>query len=545
MNPEAVQQIVPLTRLSETLTHTVVAEGVYQLWGPFYAPAVIETDEGLIVLNTGEDRSEGKHFRDYIRKNISDKPVLAIFYDHAHYMYGAEGLADGDNPIIVGHPIANELEASKGAGGIAKTPIPELLPVLNARTDIQFAKGLPLKGADAPSIPAQLTLGESAFMPVTLPVADQETVKVGPFTVTGYHHATDSDDSISFYFHELDLVFENVLWPHQNTYTLRGDSYRDPNTWMDALKELREINPAIVLNGGGGAAPLVGKEKINNAITSIVDSMAFVYDQSIRMTNKGIRPDQLKHHISLPESTTQSPFVNDAYGQAETFYQAFPTANAGYFSGYADELHNLPNDTEANYLIEAMGGEEAVFNKWQRAQDSGKHLWAKQLATYLYHAKPNDKASRQALADSLRSLGQLSPGMIARNFYMSAVHSLEGNSDITVTGTQSADWAEKESATAVDYLRTRINPDLAADKSGFLVFEFENGDKYGLDIRNSIAEFVGKVERNYRKPTEIINVSTADFAKYYAGESSAKALTKGADNSLLYLFEEFSPTSLY
>ncbi|MBC7001058.1 hypothetical protein BIZ37_00700 [Photobacterium sp. BZF1] len=543
-NVEDVNKFFQSVKVSHELRHEEVIPGVYQMYGPFYAPVVMVREEGLIVWNSGESAEDGKMFRDYIRKNISDKPIIAVTYDHAHYQYGTETLLDGDEAMIIGHEISNELEAAKGDGAIASTPIPELLNTLNARAKNHFGVNISPEHnlTDMSPTGAEHVIKDSAHMEVTHPLGHGDSITVGGLEIIGYHAITDAEDTVTYHIPELDMVIDNVVWPTQNSYTLRGDMYRSPTQWMDDLKLIRDLEPSILLSSGAGAKPLIGKKAINEAIGAAYDSMAFTYDQAIRHTNNGIRPDQLKHVIKLPDQLKEHPYVNNMYGQREHFYQATPTKNAGWYSGYAEDMHNLPNAVYAENMIKLAGGIDAIYAEYQRAYDAGEFLWAKELAAMMYHNAPSNDAARQALADSFRELGRLSPGLIARNMYLSAAQSLEGNEAITMTAVESAEWAEKDSLTAVNYLRTRIVPEKAEGISGFLVLDID-GNKRGLDIRNGIAEFVADIENNYREPTEILSISAKDFGKYYAGE--LKVSQVAPQDSLLNVFEEFSVRPMY
>ena len=69
-----------------------LADGVWCIGGLSIANTiVIEGDDGLIVYDTGDNKEEGEHIREAIRK-ISDKPIKAIIYSHSHYALGGGGM---------------------------------------------------------------------------------------------------------------------------------------------------------------------------------------------------------------------------------------------------------------------------------------------------------------------------------------------------------------------------------------------------------------------------------------------------------------------
>jgi len=137
-----------------------VTDNIWIISGYAYAPVVIETKEGLLVFSTGEHAEDGKTFRKIIREEISKKPVICVFYDHAHYPKGTKTLLDGDEAIIVAHPDHNAIVAR--SGGLANPNIAELLPNLDARAAIHLGTDIPKEGQDAAASPLNIELGQKS-----------------------------------------------------------------------------------------------------------------------------------------------------------------------------------------------------------------------------------------------------------------------------------------------------------------------------------------------------------------------------------------------
>lgn len=526
-----------------------VADHVWITYGIFYGPVIIETPNGLLVFSSGENDEDGRKFREVIRRDVSTKPILALFYDHAHYAKGARALLDGDPAMIVAHPDSNRV--MQESGFLANPYIPELLPALDGRARIQFATDLPTSGPDAKLGAVTLDLGkQSGWMPATRTLADGERITVDGVEIQAFHAVTDTEDTLTFWLPQKRIVIDNVLWPTvPNLYTLRGDRYRDPSLWISAIKKIRDLEPEIVLDVGGGAKPLVGKDTIRETTNAVIDAASFIYDQSIRLTNQGVRMQELRHHIVMPQSLLKYPYINEAYGQFDTWPQAIAAHDLGWFSGHAEDLHELPRAELSKNWIELAGGEAAVLKAYRTAMEQKRYLWAKDLAVSLYDAAPGNKDYRQALADAFRALGQYSPGSIARHFYIASARSLEGESVHTLGAVQEAAWVTANPARAVDHLRTRLNPEKAVNQEGVLEFDIGN-QRVGLHVRNSTAEFVANAGKHYRKADAVIRTTADDFARYFRGESSATELIKsaGADAraaTLLGLFDEYRQRPMY
>ena len=65
------------------------ADGIWVLGGySITNVVVIETEEGLIIIDSGDSEEEGNKLKEAIRKNISQKPIIAAIYTHSHYCMG-------------------------------------------------------------------------------------------------------------------------------------------------------------------------------------------------------------------------------------------------------------------------------------------------------------------------------------------------------------------------------------------------------------------------------------------------------------------------
>lgn len=528
-----------------------ISEKIWVLGGNFYTPVVIETPKGLIVCPTGEHNDEGRIWRKLIREKISKKPVIAVLYDHAHYPKGTTGLLDGDKAMIVGHPDHNRIMQTSGE--LSFPYIEELLPLMDAKARIHFATDHPAIGKDAPLAGGGGVLElnrERGWLPTTKTMKDGEIITIGGVKIQAFHAITDTEESLTFYLPDENLVIDNVMWTMiPNLYTLRGDRYRSPENWMAAVKKIRDLKPEKLISVGGGSLPMVGKQNIQDACNALYNAMAFIYDQAIRLSNQGIAPDELRHYIKWPIALSQHPIVNEIYGEVNTFYQAFPTYNGGYYSGYAEDIHSLPRKVMAEKMITLAGGNDKMMELYQKAIVDAELIWAKDLAKYLYYSDKSNVIYRKALGDVFRLLGQRTPSLIVRNFYMAAAMSLEGNENFTLSSIQSKEWVKADIPRAINHVRTRINPELANGTDAVLVFKINNKAS-GLHIRHAIAEFLPNPLAHYKVADATIETTADNFAAYFRGEIGIDDLIKkskitGNATKLLGVFDEYKSKTFY
>ncbi|MEY3018840.1 MAG: hypothetical protein RL336_1975, partial [Pseudomonadota bacterium] len=86
-----------------------VGEGVWMIYAPIVNVVVIETSEGLVLIDSGH-ASAGPAIVNLLR-SVSDKPVHTVVYTHGHidHAFGAWALLEaGEHPQIIATKQASE-----------------------------------------------------------------------------------------------------------------------------------------------------------------------------------------------------------------------------------------------------------------------------------------------------------------------------------------------------------------------------------------------------------------------------------------------------
>jgi len=109
-------------------------KGVYVLGGYLISACiVVETDDGLIVFDTGDTKHDGEKLLKAIR-TFSKKPIKAFVYLHSHYVFGTGVMAEGNKDVmVISHPDMDKVVAQNMSSGGAPPYFPEIGPVLTAR----------------------------------------------------------------------------------------------------------------------------------------------------------------------------------------------------------------------------------------------------------------------------------------------------------------------------------------------------------------------------------------------------------------------------
>ena len=505
-------------------------EGIWVFGGYGLAPiSVIDTDEGLILFDTGDTRHDGELLLEALR-TVSDKPVKAIIYGHSHTCMGAGVLAEGNEDVtIIGHPGLNAVVEQNAKAAGAPAYFQELGPYLTARMLIQFNAFMPSEGPDAWVVPTNLTSAETAFLPVNTPVEDEQVMTVlGEKMQFFTRYGSDDKVHTTVWLPDRKIVFTTLLWsgPPQ-LYSLRGDVFRDPREWIAGLKLTRDLEPEVLISAA--ARPVVGKEEVRNRLEGYLDGASFVLDQTLRGILGGKGPDELRHLVRLPDYLDEVPNNLQSYGEVSSYPPAIFYQAVGWYDNDAARLKPIHPLEEARRIVPLMGGREAVLAAAAAAMNKQEFAWAAQLINYLYTLDSEDEAVRGLKAEALRQMAYVSTGANDRAHLMSQALALEGKVTLPRLVPPSAETIAAFPSTFVDYFRVRIDPAKSGETDAVLLFDFGDGNSAGLHVRRAVAEFIENPDAYVRQPDIVLKLSGDTWAKLYLSEATLDDLMESGD----------------
>jgi len=501
-----------------------VTDGVWQLIGmSIVYPTVIEGRTGLIVYDTGDNLEEGKHFLEKIR-TISDKPVKAIIYSHAHYVHGAAAIADGNKDVmVIGNPRLNKNIMEGGGLG---TAYPELAPLQMARALRQFNNFTPRTGPDAP-VAGIIEIKESGFLPVNRPVKDGEELTVDGVKMQFFtKYSSDTDDCLTVWIPEKKVVLNNFVWPFMpNFYTPRGALYRDPYSWIHGLEQIRNLDPEYVISTH--TLPIVGKENCRRSVNLYRDGVAFIMDQTLRGILKGLGPDELRHFVVLPDRLKDFPLLSEGYGELQWYPPYFFNYALGWWDGDAGTLYQIAPAEQAARLVKLMGGRDKVIEAAEESLKKHEYAWVTQLTNYILKIDPQDADARRLKATALRQMGYRARGTIMRSYAITEALRLEGKVKVpTVVPPKVSDVAAAPPAFYLNQFRVRVDPAKAQNLDMLMGFVFTDADnaRMGLDLRQGVVEFIPDLGRYYKKPDLTLTLDRTSWGEIFTGAKTVKEL---------------------
>ena len=450
----------------------------------------VDAPEGIIAIDTGESNEEMRTAIAELRIHTK-KPIVAVLYTHFHYVAGTQAVLDEspDTKIeIYGH--------SKIAYNRVRTAT-EIAPSYSRGLVEQFAITLPLDGPDGNE---NVGLGRfyrnpehktqtNGFIKPAHTFDKPCTIKVAGLEVEVTPAPSDADDSVTYWFKSLDCAVNNLVWPVLfNVFAIRGEEYRDPRIMLTGIDHLLSLKPTHLVGAHG--MPISGSAEILRRVTRYRDSIQFLWDQTVRLTNRGYTSTELGHSIHLPEFFDEDNLTSEFYGVAEHHVRQIRAGLLGWFDGDPANLFPLSRVEHSNRMIAGFGGREVVRQKTNDAIDANDLRWACELSSWLVNSTEVDQSDKLLLAKTLRLIAQRTTAANIRNWCLARARHLDGTFDLTRFSQHRLSRKQivsSPSETAVAILRVLLVPERASEIDTHICFKFVDRPQTGLHIRNCIA----------------------------------------------------------
>jgi len=448
---------------------------------------IIEGDDGVIVYDTGVNVDAGAFIAAEIRK-ITDKPVKAIFYSHHHadHYNGATEIVDpadvesGDVAIYAWDNF--EEERANEFGEIA----------VRQAMGIAYYGGAFLPPEDLHHhgiglIPAG---GAGGYIPPTGFFSENTELTISGIRIEVFYTGGEAISEFGVYLPDFDMVIiaDEFFTGLPNLHSIRGSKPRQPDNYIAALDRVLEIGPEWLL--GSHIMPIQGKEYIAETVTRYRDATQYLWDQSIRLINKGYTPVELQYALlEMPDHLTEPPYSVSTYGTPFTTVPEFFTGWVSWFDGDAVNLLPTEPHRKATRFVELMGGSDRVLDAAKAAHADGDHQYAAELATLVVQADPENMDAKLVKAAALRARGYQELNPIARSWYLTGALELEGAIDTDELAAAMMQMVMSGASVAETIAGWRYTVD--ADAAGATrvtvgLRVVDTGEEFTLRLRNSI-----------------------------------------------------------
>ena len=464
-----------------------VTNGVHVAIGYALANAILVEGENsnIIIDTTGtiETAREVKALFDEINSN----PIEAIIYTHNHgdHTYGATIFAEDSDPAIYAHDSTEEY-LSRVIGTIR--------PIISARSNRMFGNSLPKSEVENNGIGPFLEIGRDGRQPgllyPTKTFSDKIKFEVGGVKVELFHAPGETNDQLFVWLPDKKALFpgDNFYKTFPNLYTIRGTPYRDLAGWVNSIDMMRYLQPEFLIPSH--TRPLAGKDNINKILTTYRDGIQFVHDQTVRLMNLGLGPDDIAEILVLPKHLRDSPFLKEFYGSPGWSAKNVFSGYLGWFNGNPSSLKPLLQMVEAENFIKLAGNWDSLFTTAEEAYLNGEFQWSLQLTDYLLKSKPGETKARLLRQSSLIALGNKESNPNSRYYYLSSAAELDKDyqpNDILLPNIEAITKYPIESF--METLKVNVIPEKSIDKNIQLLFTFTNSTKaFSVFLRKGVLE---------------------------------------------------------
>jgi alkyl sulfatase BDS1-like metallo-beta-lactamase superfamily hydrolase len=470
-----------------------VVEGVYQIRNADISNLTIfEGKIGLIIADPLLSAETARAALELYYAHRSRKPVTAVLYSHSHtdHYGGVRGVVD-ENDVKAG-----KVKIFAPVGFMEAAVAENVLAGTAMGRRAMYMYGNLLDPSPAGQVGSGLGLTLSSGNVTLLAPTDLITRTGQVINIDGLDFEfmlapdTEAPAEMHWYVRQFKAVTaaENCCHTMHNIYTLRGAKIRDPLSWSKYLDQTLALwgDKAEVMYGMHNW-PVWGGERVRETLKLGRDGYRFINDQTLRMANSGMRPDEIAETIAFPESLERHWAMRGYYGTLKHNAKGTYVKYLGWFDGNPANLDVLPPVDAAKRYVEYMGGADMVMKKARADFAKGEYRWVAEVMNRVVFADPGDKAARELAADAFEQLGYQAESGPWRNFYLTGAKELrEGVKPLTDGKSPSLDILGGLSPNQVfDALAVRVNAVKAAGKRISINFVFpERKEQFALTLDN-------------------------------------------------------------
>ena len=502
---------------------------------------MVEGENGNIIIDAADSVYEAEQIYSLFSEK-NNNPVKAIIYTHNHgdHTFGAAYYVKSQNekPQIIAH---------EDTDYYVQRIMGILNPIITSRSTRMFGTSLPEKDVINVGIGPNLSVSKSPTGYVRPDTTFSDTLKLNieGIELELYHAPGETNDQIFVWLpkHKALMPGDNIYKTFPNLYTIRGTTHRDVKGWIDSIDHMKTFEPEYLFPSH--TKPIIGKETIQDALNIYRDAIQYIHDQTIRLMNQGLYPDEIAEIVKLPKEIAKSPYLYEFYGTVRWSVKSIFNGYLGWFSGNPSELDPLSRREKALRISDLAGGNEMLIEKLRFAVKEKDMQWALELSDYLISLDLFTDEVKELRIEALIYEGSRSSNPNKRNYFLTSAFELNGNvEDISLLDRTSEDLLHHISIdTLFDVLSTRFNPEEEFDNNYKVCFSFSSGIQKNITIRNKVAVISNNIDGNC--DLKIIS-EEIEFKKTLTGLSSPVAqiasgdlIVEGSSSEFLIFLSKF------
>ncbi|WP_062266605.1 MBL fold metallo-hydrolase [Endozoicomonas arenosclerae] len=353
-----------------------VGDRMWLIRMPLVNAALFETDEGLVVVDTGMAPA-GPAILKVIR-SVSDKPIHTIILTHGHVDH-----AYGTRPLV---------EDSPNAQVIAQENI---IPRFERYLKLpgSFSKYMSQPYDEMPKKKEDIVWPTKTFR-------DRLEIEVGGEQFVLQHRKGETDDQL-------------YVWVPGRKALASADYYQGflPNVgngkraqryveeWAFAMREMAGLDPEFLLPAHG--APIVNKAQIKENFTVLAEAFESITEQTLEGLNKGVRKDLIVDSIELPEALSSHPTLAIKYVSPKDISKMLLKQYTGWWDDIPSNWTPASQSSQSAEIVNLAGGIDALVERGNALINTDIVL-ASHLADWAWMADPDNANVQKLVIDVYR-----------------------------------------------------------------------------------------------------------------------------------------------
>jgi len=470
-----------------------VTDGVYQVRGyDLSNTTLIEGRSGWIVVDSLTSQETAAAALALARRKLGDHPISAIVVTHSHIDHF------GGLEALVPDPQARRsLRIVAPRGFIEEATSENVLagPAMGRRASFMYGMPLPRSArghvdSGLGKAPAQGTIG--ILEPTDLVDRTPQAMEIDgvPF-VFEYVPESEAPAELAFYLPRAKAFCGAEIVTHtlHNLYTLRGAKVRDALRWSGYIDQSIALFPDVEVVFASHHWPVWGHDRVVDYLKKQRDTYKYIHDQTLRMANEGLGPEEIAETLELPDSLRSAFADRGYYGTVRHDAKAVYQMYFGWFDGNPADLDPLPPVEASRKYVEFMGGAAEVKRKAQASFDRGEYRWVAMVMNHVVFADPDDREAKELLARAYDQLGYQAESGPWRDEYLTGAYELRhGVSSPALTPASIADvLLHLPAERFFDSMAVRLNGPKAVGKDVTLNFVFTDlGESHVVTVENAV-----------------------------------------------------------
>ena len=482
---------------------------------------MVEGKEGNIIIDASDSVFEAEKIYSLFSKKNSN-PIKAIIYTHNHgdHTFGTAFYVNNqdERPQIIAH---------EDTDYYVQRIMGILNPIITERSNRMFGTLLSEEDLINVGIGPSLNVAKSptGYIRPDVIFNDNLELNIAGIKIELFHAPGETNDQLFVWLpdHKALLPGDNVYKTFPNLYTIRGTTHRDVIGWVNSIDHMKTFDAEFLFPSH--TKPIIGKKEIKEILTIYRDAIQYIHDQTIRLMNEGLYPDQIAELIKLPEHIAKSPYLYEFYGTVRWSVKSIFNGYLGWFNGNPSELDPLSRKERAIRISKLAGGDQMLLEQLYSAVKKEDMQWALELSDHLITLDYFVDEVKDLRKKALIYEGSRSSNPNKRNYFLTSALELNEDFESNILIERTEELLEQISIdTLFNVLSVRFNPELTNEELT-ACFDFSSGITKNIDIRNDVA-VVSDIKQKecdlYIKTDEI------EFKKILVGfESPVSSLASG------------------